>query len=101
MIMTIKEIIFEIENSNKPITTILSKGTSSKLIAVGLAKGVIMKKHKAPGHTRMIVLKGQIEYKTQHTAFKLSAFDEHQIPLEEIHSVKGNEDSVFLLSVNN
>jgi len=98
--MTIKKIIDEIENTDKPITALLTSGTSSKLIAIGLAKGIFLKEHKAPGHTKMIVLKGKLEYLSEGNSKIFSEYDEYQIPLKEVHSVLGLENSVFLLSVN-
>jgi len=98
--MTIKTIISQIQYADKPITALLSKGTNSKLIAIGLGKGVLLKAHKAPGPTKLIVLKGKIEYQSEGSSRKFSALDEFQIPLEEVHSVLGIENSVFLLSVN-
>ncbi len=99
--MTIKKIILAIENANKPITALLSKGTKSKLIAIGIGKGILLKEHKAPGPTKLIVLRGKIEYRTEDSSRIFSELDEFQIPLEEVHSVLGKENSVFLLSVNN
>jgi len=99
--MTIKEIQEQIKTATKPVVSLLTKGTQSKLIAIGLGKGVELKKHKAPGPTRIIMLQGELEYKTTDKIVSLAAMDEYQIPLEEIHSVKGKEAAVFLLSVNN
>jgi len=98
--MTIKEIIKEIDHTSKPITTVISKSDCSKLIAIGLGKGVLLKKHKAPGQTKLIVIKGQIEYRVEEHVRLFSALDEYQIPLEEVHSVLGIDDCVFLLSIN-
>jgi len=99
--MNINKIISKIENADKPITTLLTKGSNSKLIAIGLAKGVLLKEHQAPGSTKLIVLKGKLDYRTEEKRRIFSQYDEFQIPLEEVHSVLGLENSVFLLSVNN
>jgi len=99
--MSIKEIKEQIKNSQKPVVSIIAKGNNSKLIAIGLGKGVLLKEHTAPGPTKMIILKGQIEYKAIHQSKLLSALDEYQIPMDELHSVVGVEESIFLLSVNN
>jgi len=98
--MIIKKIIDEIEYAKKPVTALLTSGTNSKLIAIGLAKGVLLKKHKAPGPTKLIVLKGKLEYLSKGNSKIFSEYDEYQIPLEEVHSVVGIENSVFLLSIN-
>jgi len=98
--MSIKEIIEKLKTEDRPVISVLAKGSQSKLIAVGLGKNVQLKEHKAPGPTIMVILMGQVEYKTSKYSKTLSVTDEFQIPMEEVHAVAGIEDSVFLLSVN-
>jgi len=97
--MTIKEIFEKTKSANKPVTQLLSKGSNSKLIGIGLRKDVVLKEHKAPGPTTMVILKGQLEYTTKESVKNFYELNEYQIPLEEIHSVKGVEDCVFLLFI--
>jgi len=101
MAMDIKSILEKTKVEDKPIVSVLSKGSNSRLIAIGLGDGVVLKEHKAPGPTRMIVLKGELEYRAQGEVKVLSELDEFDIPLKEIHSVTGRGQTVFLLSVNN
>jgi len=98
--MTIKEIKAEIKTATKPVVSVLTKGSQSKLIAIGLGKGISLREHKAPGPTRIVMLLGAIEYKTSDAVKTFNALDEYQIPMDEIHAVTGIEDAIFLLSVN-
>lgn len=99
--MTIKEIRAQIKTAKSPVVSLLTKGSQSKLIAIGLGKGVELTEHKAPGPTRIIILEGIIEYRTTEGTKLFTAMAEYQIPIDEIHSVIGKEHSIFLLSVNN
>ena len=99
--MDIKEIYERAKTSPKTISSLVTKGEKSSLIAIALGKDVVLKKHTAPGPTKLIVMKGKIEYISETGVKRLEALDEHIIPLEEIHSVKALDHSVFLLSVNN
>lgn len=97
----LKDLIEKLPHSDKPLTTILLKNENTKVIAVGLKKGVMLNDHKAPGATKLIVVKGEIKYTTAHKEIVLQLFDEYDIPLEEIHRVEGLQDSVFMLLVDN
>lgn len=97
----LKDILEKLPHSDKPLTTLLLKNENTKVIAVGLKKGVVLNNHKAPGTTKLIVVKGEVKYTTAHKEIVLQLFDEYDIPLEEIHRVEGLQDSLFLLLVNN
>lgn len=97
----LKDLIEKLPNSDKPLTKVLLKNENTKVIAVGLKKGVVLNDHKAPGATKLIVVKGEIKYTTVQNEIVLRLFDEYDIPLEEIHRVEGLQDSLFLLLVNN
>lgn len=99
--MTIKKISELIINSDKPHSALITKSEKSKLIAIGLGKNVVLSDHKAPGPTTLIVVQGIIEYKTAEYSRILNQFDEFIIPHDELHSARGIEASIFLLSVNN
>jgi len=98
--MSIKDIYERAKSSEKTVSGLVTKGEKSSLIAIGLGKGVVLKEHTAPGPTKLIVLQGAIEYSSERGVQNLNTLDEFVIPLEERHSVKGLDHSVFLLSVN-
>lgn len=97
----LKDLIEKLPNSDKPLTKVLLKNENTKVIAVGLKKGVVLNDHKAPGATKLIVVKGEVKYTTAHKEIMLRLFEEYDIPLDEIHRVEGLQDSLFLLLVNN
>ena len=97
--MNLNDILGKLESSEKPITQLIHKTDSSKVIAIGLAKGVALKEHKSPGPAKIVVIKGNIRYEANNSELELSAFDEYEIPLDEIHSVIGLDHSIFLLMI--
>jgi quercetin dioxygenase-like cupin family protein len=50
--------------SDKPIVTSIMKPDNTKLIAIRLNSGVILKEHTAPGRTKLIVIQGKIKFIT-------------------------------------
>ena len=92
-------ILEQVRTSNKPVTRIIRKTENFKVFAIGLNKGVALKKHKAPGRTRLLLIHGTITYAAEGNTLMLNKFDEYEIPLGEVHEVTGQEESVFLLIV--
>ena len=88
-------ILEQIKSSDRPVTRIIRKTEHFKIFAIGLNKGVVLKKHKAPGRTRLLVLHGTINYIAQDKSLILKKFDEYEIPLGEVHEVMGKEEICF------
>ncbi|MFY0643377.1 MAG: hypothetical protein JXR19_02815 [Bacteroidia bacterium] len=97
--MNLNDVVSQMELSERPITHLIHKSDSSKIIAIGLKKGVSLNEHKSPGPANIVVIKGAISYKANSKLVELRTYDEFQIPIDEIHSVTGIENAVFLLVV--
>ncbi|MFZ1497954.1 MAG: hypothetical protein WAS72_12910 [Saprospiraceae bacterium] len=97
--MILQEINQNLQISDKPVTKVLIKNDKTRLLAIGLKKGVEMANHKAPSFARIYVIKGRIKYISDTNNVELSYLDEHEIPLEEVHRVVGLENSIFLLTI--
>ena len=95
--MTIRSVLEELKSSSRPVVKTLHKTTLSKVLCIGLSKGMELKEHKAHQPTRLIVVEGCIEYKESGRIHIFSKFDEHQIPVEVTHAVDALEESVILL----
>ena len=95
--MNLTELNEQLLNSDKPIVASIMKSDNTRLIAIGLNSGVILKRHTAPGRTKLIVIQGQINYMTDKETLTLDQYQTHDIPLEEVHSVTAETPSIFLL----
>ena len=96
----ISEIFNELKKSEKPVVKVFFKNESTKIIAIGLKKGVELADHSAPNLAKILVIKGNISYISHQTNIVLNHLDSFDIPLKEVHKVIGNENSIFLLILN-
>ena len=95
--MILKEIIAEIENTDKPVVKRLQEGKDFHVLAIGLKNEVLLKKHKTDIPAKIVVIKGQVIFKTGNVMVTLGLYDERIINVGEFHSVKALEDSLFLV----
>lgn len=95
--MTIKNILADLPNSEKPIARILHKGENFKVLAIGFTKSMVLAEHKANVPSKLMVISGNIIYKKGDQAQTLQLYDEHDIPVGELHALEATEDSICLL----
>src|SRR5687768_13366475 len=96
--MTIQEIKAELKHSHKPVAKSLHHGTGFKVLLIGFMKGMTLKEHKAHMQSKLTVLEGSVRYKEESRTVELMKYDEMEIPVEVIHSVEANEDSLCILT---
>lgn len=97
--MILKQMMEDLESQSRPIAKQLYKNQMTKVLAIAFKKNMILKEHKAPGLTRLFVMGGKIEYRSNPQTLILSEYDEMEIPLDEVHSVYAIEDSLITLIV--
>lgn len=86
-------------NTEKPTTHSVLKTDKLNIIAVGLIKKQILKKHKTSIPTLLCVLKGSISFHINNEVKILNAFDIFQIPVNTEHEVEGlTEENIFTLT---
>ncbi|MEO8416845.1 MAG: hypothetical protein ABI472_24490 [Ginsengibacter sp.] len=95
--MIIQEILAQLENTVNPIVKILQRGDQFKVIAMGFKKGMILKEHKTPIPAKLVVIDGNVLYRQGEESIALNKFDEHEIPVNIIHSVEALHDSICIL----
>ena len=95
--MAIKEILKQLETSGHPIAKPLYKGDNFKVLVIGFKSGMKLKDHQAHIPSKLTVLSGKVIYKQHEAETELQKFDEVEIPVNIIHSVKAKEDSICLL----
>ena len=56
-----------------------------------------LKKNKAHVPTKLVVIKGEVIYKSEKKEQYLYCYDEFEIPVNELHAVFAKEDSFCML----
>lgn len=82
---------------DKPVSLLLRSTDKVQIIAMGLKKGQVLKKHVSNTPTTLIVLKGVISFEMEGTISQLSKHDVFEIPPTVPHEVTGLEESAWLL----
>lgn len=95
--MIVEEILNELETVNRPVAKAIHKSSDSKSICIGFKAGMRLKEHKTNRPTTLLVLSGKIDYWENDEMTSLSQYDQHQIPVDIMHSVDAEEDSLILL----
>jgi quercetin dioxygenase-like cupin family protein len=93
----LNEIAEALANSEKPVVKQVYNHDDTKLIAIGLRKGVELSEHVAPGKAKLMVIQGEVDFNTDTRSFRLAQFDSFDIPEDVAHSVIGVYDAIFLL----
>ena len=95
--MIIKEILSELEMKDHPVAKALFKKEGFKVLVLAFKNGMVLKEHKANVPTKLIVLEGSVNYKSETTEIKIGKYDEFEIPINELHAVNALTDAVCML----
>ena len=95
--MILNDILKELNTADKPIVKRLQEGKGFHVLAIGLKNKVVLKEHKTDVPAKLVVIKGQVIFKSGNVMVTLNTYDEHTINVKEMHSVEAIEDSLFLV----
>ncbi len=95
--MIIQEIKKLLETSANSVARIMYNKDHFRVLCIGFKKGMILKDHKTPYDSKLLVIDGNVLYNQQQLEHHLSLYDEIIIPTNEIHNVVALEDSICLL----
>ncbi len=95
--MTLSEIAQKATLSDQPVVHNIYQANGSKLIAIGMKTGVVLQKHTVSLKTKLMVIKGEIDFNTATESVRLAVPDSLHIPLNVAHSVEAYNDTLFLL----
>jgi quercetin dioxygenase-like cupin family protein len=87
------------KNGDRSAITIF-KSTGMRIVLVALHKGTEMKTHTAPGVISVQVLEGEITFSAKEKSVERSAGQMLALHAGIPHSVKANENSIFLLTLS-
>ncbi len=95
--MILKDVLAKIETADKPVVKRLQEGKNFHVLAIGLKEKVVLEEHKSNVPAKVVVIKGQVIFKTSGLEITLGLYDEHVINVGELHSVEALKDSLFLV----
>lgn len=96
--MTIKNILEQLEKSDKPVAKSFHTEDHFKVLIFGFKKGMKLQDHKAYHPTKLLVMSGEVIYHQDKKEKRLKQYDEVEIPTEASHSVGALTDSLILLT---
>ncbi|WP_242920169.1 hypothetical protein [Pontibacter liquoris] len=82
---------------DRPATLPVRNSDKVQVIAIGLKKGQVLKKHMSATPAMLVVLKGKIAFEMEGTTTEVAEHNTFDIPATVPHEVTGLEESVFLL----
>ena len=86
-----------LEHSEQIVFKNLFSSESSKLTAVSLKREVILPESIAYTKTKILVVKGEIDFNMEGQSYRLAMFDTFTVPLEEIYCIQAYNDALFLV----
>ena len=85
-------------NAEKPAVLPIGKSEHLNLMAIGLLRDQVLKKHKTNVPATLVVLKGGIDFILNETKIPLVVHDVFKIPVDREHEVIGTgRENIFIL----
>ena len=84
-------------SDEKPAVLQIKNTEKSNVIAIGLKKDQVLKKHLSPIPALLVVLKGTIIFEMEGSRKELNEFSTFEIPVNVLHEVTGITDSIFMV----
>jgi quercetin dioxygenase-like cupin family protein len=81
----------------KPAVLQVKNTDKSNVIAIGLKKDQVLKKHISPIPALLVVLKGVIAFEMEGSKTELKEFSTFEIPVNVPHEVTGITESIFMV----
>jgi len=94
------ELAKSLKLSDQPVIKKILDENGTKVLAIGLKRGVELKEHVAPCKTKLLVIKGEIDFNTNLESRRYACYESYDIPINLKHSVVAWDDAIFLLFLN-
>ena len=76
---------------------VIFRNNNTRIVAIGLKKGMKLIDHRLPVTTKMILIKGQVIIDSKIEIITLTEYQQYEIPAKVIHQVRVEEDALALL----
>ncbi|QIE60905.1 hypothetical protein G5B37_09150 [Rasiella rasia] len=94
------EVAEKLKKSDVPVVKKIHDANGTKILAIGLRRGVSLAKHKAPCKARLLVIKGEVDFNTEEESMRFACYESYDIPMNVTHSVEAWDDAICLLFLN-
>ena len=94
------EVANKLKLSDSPVVKKIHDENGTKIMAIGLARGVELAEHVAHCKARLLVIKGEIDFNTETESRRYACYESYDIPMNLKHSVVAWDDAIFLLFLN-
>ncbi len=91
----------QVLSTEHPLAKMLFDQPISKVLGIVFTKGMILKEHKTPYASKLIVLSGKVQYTEKERVVILHPFQEAEILASKVHQVEAIDDAVCLLIQGN
>jgi len=96
----ITEIAENLKVCNMPVIKKIYNEHGTKIVAIGLKRGVELAAHTTPCKATLLVIKGEIDFNTETESRRYACYESYNIPINVKHSVVAWDDAIFLLILN-
>ncbi len=93
----LSEVIEKLSCNDQPIIKTIYDYNQTKIVAIGLRRGVQLTEHVAPCKATLLVIKGEVDFNTEKESRRYACFESYDIPLNLKHSVMAWDDAIILL----
>tara|TARA_R110002072_G_scaffold7503_2_gene40637 strand:+ start:390875 stop:391177 length:303 start_codon:yes stop_codon:yes gene_type:complete len=94
------EVAENLKKSNAPVVKEIYNENGTKILAIGLGRGVTLAEHVAPCKAKLLVVQGEIDFNTATESKRFACYESYNIPMDVKHSVVAWDDAIFLLFLN-
>jgi quercetin dioxygenase-like cupin family protein len=84
-------------SDEKPVVLQIKNTEKSNVVAIGLKKDQVLKKHLSPIPALLVVLKGSIIFEIEGRKTELKESSTFEIPINVMHEVTGVTDAIFIV----
>lgn len=91
------EVAKQLKTSSAPIIKKIHEENGTTITAIGLRRGVELPEHEALRPSRLLVIKGEVDFNTSTESRRYACYESYDIPLFTKHSVVAWDDAIFLL----
>lgn len=96
----ITEVAQNLKISDRPVMKKILDENGTKIMAIGLRRGVELSEQVAPCKAKLLVIKGEIDFNTKTESIRFARYESYDIPKNVKHSVVAWDDAIFLLFLN-
>jgi len=96
---TIERVLQKMKTAVGPVTSVLHQNDQFKVLVLGLSTDVIFPDHTTKVPAKLTVLKGSVVYRDADGNTPLFLYDDLDIAVDKVHSVRAIRPSVCLLTM--